>query len=125
MTTTETIWRPLRRNGRSIRASWKANSGTLKPLTSPSPRKNGERECTTCAVSEKECKRSACNFYDGARRFTPSPCEIRARLRDGTKWGEGGVRGDLTNRSPTIPLRRRQGAGLSLRRNVIYFSNSS
>ena len=35
------------------------------------------------------------HFYDCAQRFTPSPCEIPARLRDGTTRVEGGVRGDL------------------------------
>jgi len=44
------------------------------------------------------------HFYDCARRFTPSACEIPARLRDGTMRGEGGVRGHLTFQSscPTV-----------------------
>src|SRR3954447_7231892 len=65
---------------------------SLHSLSSPSPHpreKYGERECTT----------RACITCTAHGRFAPSPCEIPARLRDGTMRGEGGVRGQLTVQS--------------------------
>src|SRR3954462_8874074 len=44
------------------------------------------------------------HFYDWPRRFTPSPCEIPARLRDGTTRGEGGVRGIRVLKRPDCQI---------------------
>src|SRR4051794_1423518 len=63
---------------------------STKPLTPPSPGKSTGRG---------RARPVSAHFHGCARRFTPSPCEIPARLRDGTTRGEGGVRGHLTVQS--------------------------